>query len=209
MGPGMGLSIARRFGREGFDILMMARSAEKLRAFSDTLHAEGISNHIYPVDIADLDAYRDVLKRVVREHPDIDVLTYNASAYNPAVPSEIKLEVFLKDMHINVTGALLSVQAILPQMRNRGAGTLFLTGGGTALKAPAALASLGMGKAAMRNLVFSLADECHPLGIHVATITICGMIQPGSRYDPDEIADKFWQLHKSPRELWEVEVVWQ
>ncbi|MGI9159653.1 MAG: SDR family NAD(P)-dependent oxidoreductase [Saprospiraceae bacterium] len=208
MGPGMGLSIARRFGRAGFEILMMARNADKLRQLSDTLKAEGIASQGFPADIADPDAFRAALDQVVQAHPDIDILHYNASAYNPALPSEIRLDVFLSDLNVNVTGALLAAQAVLPQMRARGAGVLFLTGGGTALRAPAMLASLGVGKAAMRNLAFSLYDECGPQGIRVATVTIRGMIAPGTAFDPDAIAGKFWEMYEQRAEKWEAEVMW-
>jgi NAD(P)-dependent dehydrogenase (short-subunit alcohol dehydrogenase family) len=208
MGPGMGLSIARRFGREGFEILMMARNAEKLHHFSELLQAEGIASRVFPADIADPVAFRATLDEVVQAHPDLDIVHYNASAYNPALPSEIRLEVFLSDLSVNVTGALLAAQAVLPQMRARGAGVLFLTGGGTALRAPAMLASLGAGKAAMRNLAFSLYDECGPQGIRVATVTIRGMIAPGTASDPDAIAGKFWDMYAQRETQWEAEVMW-
>jgi hypothetical protein len=35
------------------------------------------------------------------------------------------------------------------------------------------------------------------------------MIQPGSRIDPDDIADKFWQLFKESGDNREVEIIWQ
>lgn len=205
----MGLSIARRFGREGFEILMTARNAGKLKEFYDQLAAEGIQSRYYASDIADIDVFRKQLAAVVSEHPDISVLVYNASSYNPAKPTDINLDVFVKDFHINVTGALLAVQAVLKQMEPRHSGMIFLTGGGTALQAPAVLASLGVGKAGLRNLTFSLADECHSKGIHVATVTICGMIQPQSRFDPDDIAEKYWGIYQQAPDEWETEVMWQ
>lgn len=209
MGPGNGLSIAKRFGREGYGILMVARNAEKLREFEAHLSTQGISSKGYAVDISDDEAFAGILEKIISEQGDIDILVYNASAYNPGLPSQISVSVFLSDLKINVIGALLAAQAVFPQMKIRERGTILLTGGGTAIQAPAMLASLGVGKAGMRNLAFSLAQECKPLGIHVATVTIAGMVQVGTRFDPDRIADEFWRLHQQPREDWETEVVWQ
>ncbi|MCC6282310.1 MAG: SDR family NAD(P)-dependent oxidoreductase [Saprospiraceae bacterium] len=209
MGPGNGISIAKRFGREGFEILMVARSEEKLKAFAAELAQEGISSQCYPADIADSDTFVRLLEHVSSEHADIEILHYNASSYNPATPSEISLPVFLNDLNINVVGALLAAKAVFPQMKSREHGTMFFTGGGTALQAPAMLASLGMGKAAMRNLVFSIAQEGAPLGIKAATITISGMVKPGTRFDPDLIAEEFWRLYQLPKGQWETEVMWQ
>lgn len=209
MGPGVGLATARRFGREGFEVVMVARKAQKLQEFQDQLTAENIRSSVYPADIADAAAFRQVLEQIARDHDDIEVLHYNPSAYNPAMPSEISLPVFLSDFNINVVGGLLAYQAVFPQMKTRQRGAIFLTGGGTALQAPPILASLGVGKAGLRNLAFSLAQEGSPLNIHVATITICGMIQPGTQFDPDLIAAEFWRLYCQPQEAWQTEIVMQ
>lgn len=208
IGPGNGISIARRFGREGFEILMVARNEDKLNSYVAELAQAGIKSQAYAADIADSESFVQVLERIVSEHPDIEVLHYNASSYNPATPSQLELSVLLSDLNINVVGALLSAKAVFPQMKERGHGTLFFTGGGTAIQAPAFLASLGMGKAAMRNLVFSIAQEGLPLGIHASTVTITGMVKAGTRFDPDLIADEFWRLYQLPRDRWETEIVW-
>ena len=42
-GPGVGASVARRFGREGYDVALVARSAERLTALGEGLQAEGIT----------------------------------------------------------------------------------------------------------------------------------------------------------------------
>lgn len=207
MGPGNGISIAKRFGREGFEILMVARNGEKLNTYVAELAGMGIKSFAYPADIADSESFTQILENIISEHADIDILHYNASSYNPAIPSQISLPVFLSDLNINVVGALLAAKAVFQQMKDRGHGTLFFTGGGTALKAPAILASLGVGKAAMRNLVFSIAQEGAPLGIHAATVTITGMVKAGTRFDPDLIADEFWRLYQLPKDKWETEVV--
>ena len=209
MGPGNGLAIARRFGRGGFEILMVARSEERLAAFKNELEKEGITSRFYAADLTDSAGFGLVLQRIVAENGPINGLHYNASAFNPARPSEIDLAVFMDDFRTNVVGAIQAIQAVLPSMKLRGEGFIFLTGGGTAIDPPANLASLGIGKAAIRNLAFSLADECHPRGIQVATITICGFVQPGGRFDPDLLAEKWWQLAGLRKEDWPTEVVWK
>lgn len=207
IGPGIGMAVARRFGQAGFDILMIARTADKLTEFEQELAASGIDSRGYSVDIADEAAYSALLAQLAAEHPDLEVLHYNASAYSPAPPSVLPLSVLHRDFQINTVGALIAAQAFFPSMKIRGGGTIFLTGGGSALKAPPELVSLSIGKAGMRNLALCLADECQPLGIRVATVTVSGMVQPGTQYDPDRIAGEFWRLYQLPRGIWEHEVV--
>jgi len=207
IGPGNGLALARRFGQGGFDILMVARNADKLRQYESELAAEGIRAQGYAADIADTSAFGQTLRDILSEHPNVDVMHYNASVLNPALPSQIQPDVFLEDLKTNALGALIAAQAVLPQMKERQRGTLFFTGGGSALQPVSSMASLGAGKAAMRNLAQSLTQECRPLGIHVATVTICGMVKPGTKHAPELVAEEFWRLYEQPTDEWESEVI--
>ena len=190
MGPGNGISIAKRFGREGFEILMVARNEDKLKSYVAELAQSGIKSQAYPADIADSDTFVRLLEHIVDEHKDIEILHYNASSYNPATPSQISLSVFLNDLNINVVGALLAAKAVFSQMKEREHGAMFFTGGGTAYQAPAMLAELVTRKAAMSNVVCAMAKEGAPLGIKAATVTISRMIKAGTRLEADLIADE-------------------
>ncbi len=186
---------------------MVARSADKLAQMERDLAQEGISSRGYPCDIADEAAFARLLQQVAAEHADIEIVHYNASAFNPALPSEVELPVFHRDFSINVVGALLAAQTFIPYLKARSGGVIFLTGGGSALKAPAQLCSLSVGKAGIRNLAMCLAEECAPLGIRVGTVTVCGAVQAGTRYDPDRIAEIFWRMYQTPLERWQQEIV--
>jgi hypothetical protein len=59
----------------------------------------------------------------------------------------------------------------------------------------------------VRALTQLLAKEYEPSGSHVATVTICGTVAPGTAFDPDEIAERYWRLHTEPIGAWEREVV--
>lgn len=43
VGPGMGRAVARRFGREGFQVALVARNQTRLDAFTAELAADGIT----------------------------------------------------------------------------------------------------------------------------------------------------------------------
>ncbi|MET8339748.1 hypothetical protein ABZV14_40825 [Streptosporangium canum] len=67
--------------------------------------------------------------------------------------------------------------------------------------------SLSLGKAGVRVLVPLLDKEYGPSGVHVATVTVAGAVAPGTAFDPDDIAERYWRLHTQPRQRWEREVV--
>ena len=84
-------------------------------------------------------------------------------------------------------------------MKDQGAGRILLTGGGLALHPNAQAASLSLGKVAIRSLAFMLAQELRGTAIRAATVTICGYIQTGSYFDPQRIAEVFYQTSLSDK----------
>jgi hypothetical protein len=90
-------------------------------------------------------------------------------------------------------------------LRAAGTGTLLFTSGGFADHPLPGLASLSMGKAALRSAATLIAAGVREDGIHAATITIAGSVAPGTAFDPDKIAEIFWTAHTDPPGAWQTE----
>ncbi|MGB0091629.1 MAG: hypothetical protein WBP81_03735, partial [Solirubrobacteraceae bacterium] len=86
-----------------------------------------------------------------------------------------------------------------------GIGTVLFTSGGFADHPVPALASLSMGKAALRSAATLIAAGVREDGIHAATITIAGSVVRGTPFDPDNIAELFWTAHTDPTDAWQTE----
>jgi short-subunit dehydrogenase len=204
-GAGMGMAIARRFGREGFHVILMARTANKLMPLKAALDQQNISSETLAVDAGDTAALKALLGGLAEGHY-LSVMAYNVMGMEPmGKPSKIDVAAASKAVQVSSLSALAAAQAVLPKMRERGNGTLLFTGGGFAMEPMAQLSALGMGKAALRNIAYSLFAELKPEGIHAATVTICGMVKPGTSLDPEVIAEHYWQLHLQKPEEFERE----
>lgn len=208
VGPGIGLAVARRFAREGLRIALLARREIALAAYAAELKASGADVYTFAVDVADSAALIQAFQQVIFQIGAPDVLVYNASATVQGTASVLDPEDLLAAFRVNVVAALICVQQVLPQMRAQQRGTILLTGGGLALKPVPELAGLAIGKAGLRSLSHSLAAELAGDGIHVATVTVCGYVQPGTYFDPDRIAEIYWQLHCQEPGQWEHEVIY-
>ena len=207
MGPGVSAAVARRFGREGFAVGAVARSAEKLEQQLATLRDAGVRAAGAAADAGDIVSLRAALARLQAELGDPDVLVYNAAGVTYRPLAQVDAEQFAADLSVSIVGAFAAAQQVLPAMRARRSGSVLLTGGGFAFEPMPVLASLGVGKAAIRNLAFSLHADLSDTGVHAATVTICGTVAPGTPFDPDRIAEAFWQLHAQPVGGFEREVV--
>ncbi len=206
-GPGNGHAIARVFAGEGFQLGLVARSRtgkeEQLKELEDN------GARFFAADASKADELVPVFGQIEAELGAPEVLVYNAFAFRKAPASALSPEQLEEDLRLSLVGALVSTRCVLEGMKKAGRGTILFTGGILALEPMPQFASVGIGKAALRNLAFVLARELAPQGIHVATVTIGGFVKPGTRFDPEKIAPKFLELHRQPAGQFETEIVFQ
>jgi NAD(P)-dependent dehydrogenase (short-subunit alcohol dehydrogenase family) len=106
---------------------------------------------------------------------------------------------------VDVLGAVVAARVAAPVLRTAGTGTLLFTSGGFADHPLPGLASLSIGKAAVRSAATLIAAGVREDGIHAATITIAGSLERGTAFDPDKIAEIFWSAHTDPPDAWQTE----
>jgi short-subunit dehydrogenase len=209
VGPGISLSVARRFAREGFSLALIARNPEKVQQYAEELRAAGYDSRAYTADAADFASISSVFSQIHAQQGLTEVLVYNAVTVRRGLPSEVDADLLLSDFKVNVAGALAAAQQVIPHMKMQRKGTILFTGGGLALEPSAIYASLAVGKAGIRSLCFSLADELSVYDIHVATVTITGLVKPGTRFDPDVIAESYWRLYQQKPHSFEREIIYR
>ena len=208
VGPGIGQAVARRFGREGYSLGLIARKKESLAGFVETLAATKIKAKGFPADAESAPSLGDALKAVEHDLGSIDVLIYNAAVAKPGGPLEVGIEQLVREFRVNVGGALVCAQHVAAGMRHRHQGTILFTGGGLALSPWSQMSSLSIGKAGLRSLAITLNQDLKKDGVRVGTVTVNGVVKAGSgALDPDAIADTFWELHQQPADSGEIERV--
>lgn len=206
-GPGIGQAVSRRFGTEGYRIVLGSRRPERMARVAESLADDGIEVVPLDVDLDDLTGLRETLEYAADQWGDPEVLVYNA-ALSPAVrPTNADPTTLFDGFRVNVIGALVCAQAVADAMRGHGCGTILFTGDTHVLVPRPEAVVVGMGKAALRNATFALARELEPAGIHVATVTVAGTVAPGTPFDPRYVAEEFWRVHCEPAGEWNTEVV--
>lgn len=209
-GPGIGLAVAKRFGREGFQLALVARRAEALAQYATDLEQTGLTAHAFPADAANFNSLGQTFAQIKAQLGHPEVLVYNAAVVKPEPPSTLPVEDLSAAFRVNVAGALMCAQQqVISEMKARQRGTILFTGGGLALNPHPTYASLAASKAALRNLTYSLGADLAADGIQVAMVTIAGFVQPGTHFDPDLIAEKYWELHRQPSDQREREIVYR
>lgn len=203
-GPDLGASIARRFGSEGYDVALIARSQEKLETLGRDLQQAGITTGWSAVDITDDAALSEAITRFGGHAGHLDVLHFNPSVFRQKTPLELTPDELLDDVRLGAAALLTAVQAARPFMR---AGARITVTGSVAADNPwNEAASLGVQKAALRNLVRSVDATLAPDGIRAMTLTVRGTLAPDTRFSPDLVAEALHRAATVPEESWQVEV---
>jgi short-subunit dehydrogenase len=209
MGPGNGMAIAEKFGQDGYQVIMVARDPNKLTAYSIQLAAKDITAIPFNIDLSNEKQIERLAKQLLKKFKAPDVIVYNASTARLKNILEESIENIENDLKVNLMGAFSVTKSFWRAMADRSGGSIFFTGGGLSVKPVPEYGSLALGKAALRNLTYSLAKTLESKNIHVATVTIMDKLSadhPRNNYQA--VADKMWELHQQPPGRFNTEVQW-
>jgi NAD(P)-dependent dehydrogenase (short-subunit alcohol dehydrogenase family) len=204
-GPGMGMALARRFGPAG-PVALVVRGLPAGEALVEELAGQGIVGQAYAADIGDEPSLRAAFAAIRAAQGDPDVVLVNASVSPGGYPSEVTAADLRSAFDVGVVGAVVAYQEALPAMLARASGTFLVTGSGVALNPWPGGTALTLAKTAVRAFVLAAAKDTAGTGVHVGTVTVAGVLgSPG--FEPDAVAERFWELHAQSGGSWEAELV--
>jgi len=198
-GPGLGLAVARRFAQEGYVAVLAARTRADAEPLAESLRGEGHQAQGVGVDLTDPVAVTGITAGVGVKFGRIDVLHFNPSAWREKDPLHLTVPELLEDVTLGAGALLPAVQAAHRFFRD-GARVL-VTGSAAADKPSKTAASLGVQKAAVRNLVTSLDATLAPHHRAVA-VQINGVLGREGPFSPPPIAEAMWRAVRRPDEEW-------
>ena len=203
-GPGVSGSVARRFAREGHDVGLVGVDEGQLVTLSGELEAAGVAAHHEVADITDAAACTAAVTRLAERLGRVDVLHFNPSAYREEGPLELTVEHLLADVTLGVGALLTALQAARPFLH---AGSRVTATGSMAADKPShSVASLGVQKAALRNLVQSIDAALADDGIRAVSVTVRGVLGREGPFTPDRVAEAIHAAATQPEADWRTEV---
>jgi NAD(P)-dependent dehydrogenase (short-subunit alcohol dehydrogenase family) len=210
VGPGTGSAIVRRFAAEGFRVVALARSPDRIRA----LEAQLTDTHAMICDVSSESQVRDAIANIRKSYGSPNVLIHNAVGGGWGTFLEIEPKMLDRNFQVNVMGLLYLAREVAPDMIKAGSGTILVTGNTSAIRGKANFSGFAPTKAAQRILSESIARDLGPRGIHVAYVLIDAVIDgPRMRerlpeapdeffIKPSAIADELLHLYRQDRSAW-------
>lgn len=166
---GIGAAYAERLAARGYELMLVARSGEKMAALAERLRAaHGTKAEVVAADLTDGSDLAGVGARL--RGMAVDVLVNNAGANltgGVAAVEAGQLEWLLK---LNVTAPTLLAHAVLPGMAARGAGAVVNIGSVLGLAPERIPGIYGATKAYMLAFSQSLAKEFGEKGVYVQAV---------------------------------------
>ncbi|HWT94869.1 MAG TPA: SDR family oxidoreductase [Solirubrobacteraceae bacterium] len=181
---GIGAAIAERFATSGAQVLATARTAP-----AET--PEGVT--FVEGDVSTVDGIAAIAAAALEQLGGVDVLVNNAGASGtfPEGSSAITPDAWQHVLDVNLLASVRLNAALLPQMLERGSGSIVHISSVAALLPAAPLLHYASAKAALNAYAKGLATEVGPRGVRVNTISPGNVTTPGADQIRSDIAGAF------------------
>jgi NAD(P)-dependent dehydrogenase (short-subunit alcohol dehydrogenase family) len=197
---GIGEAAAKKIAAAGGEVVLVARTPENLEKVADEIRSDGGIAHVYPCDLADMDAIAAMADKVLADLGGVDILINNAgrSIRRSLALSYDRIHDYQRTMQLNYLGAVQLILKFIPGMRERGYGQIInVSSVGVQTRAPRFGAYIAS-KAALDSLCDALqaevvSDDVKFTTVHMALVRT-PMISPTKMYDkfpaltPDQAA---------------------
>jgi len=168
---GIGLELARIFAREGYQLVLAARTGDKLRHLASELEkAHSTRSLILAVDLSDLGAPAYVVDQTTRADIDVDVLVNNAGFGQYGFFADNDLEECLRQIQLNVTTLTHLTRLYLPAMIGRRSGRILNVASTAAFQPGPLMAVYFATKAYVLHFSEALSNELAGSGVTVTCL---------------------------------------
>jgi len=168
---GIGLELAKLFAADGHDLILVARRAEAMEKLAETVSkTHGTGARIWPVDLADPQAPRQLEERAAAEGLAVDILVNNAGFGAVGRFHELSPERQLGIIDVNMRALTELTYRFLPAMRARGRGRILNLGSIVGFLPGPYMAVYYASKAYVVSFSEALAEELAGSGLPVTCL---------------------------------------
>jgi len=190
---GIGEIYADRLAKRGYDLILVARNAERLKALADRLTAEtGRKIDTIAADLG-LRTDRSVVEARLRDDKSITFFVNNAGIFVGGPHAAVDADAVEAMLDVNVTALTRLAAAAASSFVQRGSGIIVNLASLMALLDTPNTAAYGATKAYVLSFTHSLALELGPQGVQVQTVlpgyTRTPMINNGAGIPPEQVME--------------------
>jgi short-subunit dehydrogenase len=217
VGPGLGQAIARRYAREGYAVVLVARRQEPLDLLANELISVGATAHVITADLSDTGATPRLAEQIRAKAGDLDAFYYAPTPNTGFVPAaDLTPQHAEYFMPLIFYTMLALVQEFLPNMLAQGDGAILTAHGGSTVQGLPNMSGPSPAQAALRNYLQALHAEVAEKGVYVGALYVGSAIEHSAFHaemeqrkaageplwemptvDPEHLADLLWTMHRT------------
>jgi len=168
---GIGEAFARRLAAEKHNLVLVARSEDRLHRICDELMLEHkITAHYVAIDLIDFEADRRLFDETEKHNLEIDWLINNAGFGSMGDFARLELESELEMIGLNVMSLVALTHRYLQKMRERNGGTIINVASTASFQPVPFMATYAATKAFVRSFSEAIAEENRPFNINVLAL---------------------------------------
>lgn len=168
---GIGEAFARRLAANGHDLILVARSTEKLRELCDELSAKhGVSCRCFAFDLSEAGAVEQLFAETQQNNFEIDWLINNAGFGSSGDFAKLDLERELEMIDLNISALVALTHLYLAPMRDRRRGTIINVSSAAGFQPIPFMATYAATKAFVSSFTEAIAEENASLGVHIMAL---------------------------------------
>jgi hypothetical protein len=168
---GIGEAFARRLAEKKHNLVLVARSEDKLRDLCDELKRkhEIIANYV-AIDLIDFEADARLFKETEKHNLEVDWLINNAGFGSMGDFANLELEKELEMIRLNVQSLVALTHRYLQKMRERKSGTIINVASTASFQPVPFMATYAATKAFVRSFSEAIAEENRPFNIKITAL---------------------------------------
>lgn len=168
---GIGEEFARRLAAKKHNLVLVARSEEKLHTLCDELMAEhGITAHYVAIDLIGVDADSRLFEETEKHGMEVDWLINNAGFGSMGDFVKLNLEKELEIIDLNISALVALTHRYLQKMREQKSGTIVNVSSAAGFQPVPFMATYAATKAFVTSFSEAVAEENRPFGINVMAL---------------------------------------
>jgi len=168
---GIGEAIAWVFAEHGHDMILVARSADKLDKLADELASKhSVMVSVRPADLSQAGSAEGLAKALRREGQQVDILINNAGVLVHGAFVDISPEDHQRMVQLNVAGLTDILTHFVPDMAARQSGRILNVASSSAFQPVPSLSTYAATKAYVLSLSEALGEELRGSGITVTAM---------------------------------------
>jgi short-subunit dehydrogenase len=167
---GIGHALARALAGQGVRLGLLARRQELLEQLAGEIRQAGGTAAVVPADVSERAQLKAAIAELRQQLGPIDLLIANAGVGVTTHLDQSNIDDVERMVRVNLLGVIYSIEAVLPEMLQRGKGHLAAVSSLGAYKGLPGESGYCCTKAAVNVYLEGLRIQLQPLGIHVTCI---------------------------------------